>query len=125
MTGITPGCAIARAVGTGLRPLMGSVASATGGIRRAVALVVAGLLFLITPLAYVDLPDPLWIGGVWDDDDFDAAIAVVKSTEVLADSVELVFVPLEPCLYAPVPAPAWRPLPLLVRWPENRAPPDA
>ncbi len=97
----------------------------TRGVRRAVALVVAALVFSITPLAYVDLPDPLWIGGIWDDDDFDAAIAVVKSTTVLADSAELVFVPLEPCLYAPAPVPVWRAIPLLVRWPENRAPPDA
>jgi len=93
--------------------------------QRALALVIAFVLLLLTPLTYLDPPDPLWIGGVWDDDDFDAVVVLVKSTEVPCESDHSVFVALEPCLYAPPPTPVWRPIPLPVRWPENRAPPSA
>ena len=39
------------------------------------------LVALLTPalatLAYADPPDPSWISGFWDDDDFDSAVEVV------------------------------------------------
>ena len=35
------------------------------------------LLCTLTPLAFADPPDPLWIGGLWDDDDFDDVIYIV------------------------------------------------
>ena len=39
------------------------------------------LLALISPgltaLAYLDPPDPPWIGGYWDDDDFDSAVDAI------------------------------------------------
>jgi hypothetical protein len=93
-------------------------------MRRGLALSAATFLLLITPLSYLEQPDPLWIGGIWDDDDFDGVVVLVKSTEVPCDS-DPVVVALEPSRYAPPIAPEWRPLPLPVRWPENRAPPDA
>jgi hypothetical protein len=93
---------------------------------RGIALLVAVVLFSIAPLAYADPPDPLWMGGMWDDDDFDSVVAVVKSTEGPLDADLPAFGPLEPTPGAPSVLPEWRPLPLLpVRWPENRAPPDA
>jgi len=39
-----------------------------------VALVLAGLIALLAPLAFADPPDPTWIGGYWDDDDFDNVV---------------------------------------------------
>ena len=93
--------------------------------RRAVVLSIGTFLLLLTPLTYLEQPDPLWIGGVWDDDDFDAVVVLVRSTEVPCDSDQSVFVPLEPCLYAPPPTPVWRPIPLPLHWPETRAPPSA
>ncbi len=93
--------------------------------RQAMALSIATFLLLLTPLSYLEQPDPLWIGGVWDDDDFDAVVVLVRSTEVPCVSDPSVFVPLEPCLYAPPPIPVWRPIPLPLRWPETRAPPAA
>jgi hypothetical protein len=93
--------------------------------RQGIALLVAAVLLWITPLAYLEPPDPLWLGGVWDDDDFDSVVAVVKSTEVSRDSDQSVFVPLEPSLCAAPTLPEWRPIRLPARWPENRAPPDA
>ena len=94
-------------------------------MRRALALVIGAVLVLLTPLTYLEPPDPLWIGGMWDDDDFDAVVVLVKSTEVPCDSDQSVLVPLEPILYAPPPAPPWRPILLALHWPENRAPPTA
>jgi hypothetical protein len=94
-------------------------------VRRAVALGVVALLPLITPLGYLEQSDPLWIGGIWDDDDFDNVVAVVKSTEVPREPDHSVLVPLEVSTSAPPTAPEWRPIPLPVGWPENRAPPDA
>jgi hypothetical protein len=91
----------------------------------ALALIVGVVLLLITPLTYLEQTEPLWIGGIWDDDDFDAVVVLVKSTEVPCDSIQSVFVPLEPCLYYTPMLPIWRPIPLPVRWPENRAPPNA
>src|SRR5215471_11087670 len=92
---------------------------------QTLALVVGVALLLLAPLTYLELPDPLWIGGIWDDDDFDAVVVLIKSTEIPCDLDQSVFVPLEPCLHAPPPAPVWRPIALLLRWPETRAPPNA
>ena len=81
-------------------------------------------LSTLTLLVYADPPDPLWIGGIWDDDDSDKVVAVVASTAVLSKSGQLVLLRAEP---RPT-----RVLPPLqsqhVRQPvyafKNRAPPD-
>jgi hypothetical protein len=52
------------------------VVSARCGL--AVFLVV--LLVGLVPAAYADPPDPSWIGGYWDDDDFDTVVAFIAST---------------------------------------------
>jgi hypothetical protein len=117
--------AIRRAIGTGMLSLIPNRPSTGCAMHRALALVIAVVLLLLTPLTYLEQSDPLWIGGIWDDDDFDAVVVLVKSTEVPRDSDQSAFVPLEPCLYAPPPTPVWRPIVPPLRWPENRAPPDA
>ena len=43
-------------------------------LRGLVALVLVGLILWLTPAAYADPPDPTWIGGYWDDDDFDTVV---------------------------------------------------
>src|SRR5215468_1789676 len=50
----------------------------------------------LTPLAYADPPDPLWIGGFYDDDDNDDSIFVITSHLATVE--------------AP-PLPSWIPLP--------------
>src|SRR5262245_17618307 len=95
---------------TGNRPPTGC------GMHQALALVVGLALILLTPLTYLEPPDPLWIGGIWDDDDADAVVVLVKSTEIPYDSTQAVFVPLEPCLYSAPTVPVWRPITLPVRW---------
>jgi hypothetical protein len=49
----------------------------------------------LTPLAYADPPDPLWISGFFDDDDNDDSVFVITS---LLAAVE------------PPPLPSWTPL---------------
>jgi len=43
-------------------------------------LVVALVSPALTTLAHIDPPDPTWIGGYWDDDDFDAAVDSILHT---------------------------------------------
>ncbi len=53
-------------------------------IARILVVLVALLLpAASTTLAYVDPPDPTWLGGYWDDDDFDSAVdAILHSCAV-------------------------------------------
>jgi len=46
--------------------------------RSCVVLFVAALLALV-PAAYADPPDPTWIGGYWDDGDFDNVVIFIVS----------------------------------------------
>jgi hypothetical protein len=39
--------------------------------RRLLVCVLAGLLLGLAAAAYADPPDPTWIRGYWDDDDYD------------------------------------------------------
>jgi len=48
------------------------------------ALVLVAFLLGLTPAAYADPPDPTWIGGYWDDDDFDDVVAFIASTCAVA-----------------------------------------
>jgi len=52
------------------------VASARCGL----AVFLVALLVGLVPAAFADPPDPSWIGGYWDDDDFDTVVAFVAST---------------------------------------------
>jgi hypothetical protein len=48
-------------------------------MRTRFCLIVALLasIVLLTPLAYADPPDPVWISGYYDDDDQDGAVTLV------------------------------------------------
>jgi hypothetical protein len=48
--------------------------------RAVVGLLTVGVLIALTPIAYADPPDPTWLTGYWDDDDFDNA------TEFITDA---------------------------------------
>ena len=105
--------------------MLAALPSGARRLRGAMALAVGAALLLLTPLTYLEPFDPLWIGGVWDDDDSDAVVVLVKSTEIPCAPPQTVFVALEPCLYATPTSPVWRWFDLPVCWPENRAPPGA
>lgn len=47
--------------------------------RTILTLVVVALVLALTPLAYADPPDPSWIAGLWDDDDFDDVVGYITS----------------------------------------------
>jgi hypothetical protein len=47
--------------------------------RAALALLIVALVIGLTPAAYADPPDPTWIAGCWDDDDFDNAVVFIVS----------------------------------------------
>lgn len=53
------------------------------------------LLVGLVPAAYADPPDPSWIGGFWDDDDFDTVVAFIASTFATVSPSVL---DTEPCL---------------------------
>jgi len=48
--------------------------------RRFLTVFLVALLVGLVPAAYADPPDPTWIGGFWDDDDFDTVVAFIAST---------------------------------------------
>jgi hypothetical protein len=54
--------------------------------RRVLGVVLAILVVALTPIAYADPPDPTWLGGYWDDDDFDNVIAFIASASAITAS---------------------------------------
>src|SRR5262249_46627426 len=57
-------------------------------LRGMLGVVLAVLVVGLTPIAYADPPDPTWLGGYWDDDDFDNVVAFIASAvAVVASSV--------------------------------------
>jgi len=59
------------------------------------AVFLVALLVGLVPAAYADPPDPSWIGGFWDDDDFDTVVAFIASTFATVSQSVL---DTEPCL---------------------------
>ena len=46
---------------------------------RILVLSIVALLVGLPPTAFADPPDPTWIGGYWDDDDFDNVVNALTS----------------------------------------------
>src|SRR3982074_799499 len=42
-------------------------------------LVFVAFILSLTPLDHADPPDPTWISGIWDDDDFDNVVNYITS----------------------------------------------
>ena len=63
--------------------------------RRVLTVFLITLLVVLLPAAYADPPDPTWIGGYWDDDDFDTVVAFIASTFATITQSD---VDAEPCL---------------------------
>lgn len=55
-------------------------------LRGVLGAVLAILIVALTPIAYADPPDPTWLGGYWDDDDFDNVVAFITSASAIAAS---------------------------------------
>ena len=56
------------------------------GLHGVLGAVLAILVVGVTPSAYADPPDPTWLGGYWDDDDFDNVIAFIASATAITAS---------------------------------------
>jgi len=54
--------------------------------RGSVALLVVGVLMSLAALAHASPPDPDWLGGLWDNGDYDDIILLVTSGVGIADS---------------------------------------
>jgi hypothetical protein len=57
--------------------------------RGVVALVLVVLVLGLTPAAFSDPPDPSWIGGYWDDDDFDTVVVFIASAFAIHVPIEI------------------------------------
>ena len=91
--------------------------------RGLVAVVMVGLILGLTPAAYADPPDPTWIGGFWDDDDFDTVVVFLASAFALHVPIEVNTAPLWTPIERLEPAPARLAPSLLHRTSRPRAPP--
>jgi len=67
-------------------------------LQKSCVLLLAAVLLALVPAAYADPPDPTWIGGYWDDDDFDNVVAFIASTFAV------------PVLYTVDAGPQWAPI---------------
>ncbi len=56
---------------------------------RRVALLLLVLVALFAPLAYSDLPDQTWLGGLWDGGDNDDVILQFESTGAAVETLAL------------------------------------
>jgi hypothetical protein len=52
-------------------------------MRPIVAMVLITIALLLTSLAYASPPDPTWVGGFWDEGDFDDVVIAVTSAMAL------------------------------------------
>lgn len=91
--------------------------------RGLVALVLVALILGLTTAAYADLPDPTWIGGYWDDDDFDTVVVFLASAFAIHVPIEINAEPLWIPIDRLEPAPATFAPSLLHRTSCPRAPP--
>jgi len=91
--------------------------------RLPLALLLASVIALLTPWAYADLPDQLWLGGVFDGGDEDDAIVHIQTHLNAIDPPDVyVAVFLTPC--ACEPAQRYESVPVQVVSPRtSRAPP--
>jgi hypothetical protein len=48
-------------------------------LQRSCVVLLVGALLALVPAAYADPPDPTWIGGYWDDADFDNVVIFIVS----------------------------------------------
>ena len=55
-------------------------------LQRSIAVLLVVALVGLVPTAYMDPPDPTWLGGYWDDDDFDNVLAFITSASAIAGS---------------------------------------
>ena len=48
-------------------------------LRRLILLALVAVQLGLVPAAYAEPPDPTWLGGYWDDDDFDDVVILIAN----------------------------------------------
>jgi len=48
-----------------------------------VALLLVGIIAALAPAVYADPPDPTWLGGYWDNGDFDDVVILLDGTAAI------------------------------------------
>jgi hypothetical protein len=91
--------------------------------RQGVALALLGVLVLLGTLAHASPPDPTWIGGLWDDADFDDAVNRVTSALSMVESLSSMEVRPSWLYVSPAVADTETPRSIKLRSPDSRAPP--
>ena len=51
--------------------------------RGVLCVVLAILVVGLTPAAYADPPDPTWLAGYWDDDDYDNVVTFIAGASAI------------------------------------------
>ena len=49
-------------------------------LSRLLGLLLIAVITGLAPATYADPPDPTWLGGYWDNDDFDDVVILVEGT---------------------------------------------
>ena len=62
---------------------------------RLVALLLVGIIATLAPATYADPPDPTWLGGFWDNADFDDVVILLDSTAAIVQPFTVYAAP--PC----------------------------
>jgi len=93
---------------------------------RGFVVLVVAVLAALPALAYSDPPDPTWVAGIWDDDDFDNVVDADTNTMVGADPGPASVLQIDPSWSSLSPSGVSRSLGLRpLDWFEGRAPPAA
>jgi len=58
-------------------------------LRLSVILISIAVLAATVPLAYASPPDPIWIGGLYDDDDLDNVVVFITWATGIVESFQL------------------------------------
>ena len=58
-------------------------------LSRLLALLLVVFIAGLAPAAYATPPDPSWLGGYWDDDDFDDVVLLLEGTVAVVPSLTL------------------------------------
>ena len=73
--------------------------------QRLVSLLIVSILVTISPLAYWETPDPVWLPGYFDEGHHDDAIASLELRHLSAAVVLAVYISAAPVASVPLPAP--------------------
>ena len=71
-------------------------------VRWPFVLLLVSVMVALAPLAYIELPDQIWLGGLFDDGDEDDAIVQIQTQLNAVESPALPLAPGSvPCIHAP------------------------